>query len=98
MLEQRNRIYENEIRLKEEKDRNSEELMNLMKTHRYSTVSDELFGSITYVQTSRESINKDRLKQELAIAGVPVDVIVSAFKSASSSTDQEFVKYNKVNG
>ena len=94
-MQQRSEI---DVKLKElesaKKDIN-DQMMDFLIQNDCKSVKDTYFGTMTYVQQTRERVDVNRFKEELMKRGVDPMVISASCTVATTETPSMFVKYSK---
>lgn len=70
-------------------------LMPMFVIHDEKAIKDPIYGNFNYVPASTTtSLDKDKLKQSLAIHGVATDIITTCFSEATKGGKRsEYIKY-----
>jgi hypothetical protein len=79
--------------LESKKDKLNTVLKSYLESNGYTSVADETLGSITRVETTRNKVDQNKLKQELIVRGVASEVVAEAFDASSTPSTTISVKY-----
>lgn len=93
LLAIRRSIWEADKDLSARKEANSEALMKELATRNITSAIDEQYGQVTRVESTRNSLDQNKLKQELLRLGVATGVIMEAIGNATKATASVFIKY-----
>ena len=96
LIQRKLNLNVDEDQLKADKSALSADMVAFLIEHDVKKVEDAILGSLSYVETNRGTINKDKLKEKLLLAGVDVNTIVASIAAATKFSQSTFVKYTKV--
>ena len=89
-------LYTTEKAIKSQVEECKANMESLLAKAGLKTIKHETYGAATWTESSRSSLNKDKLKESLFKQGVDTDIITRAIGEATTTSHSAYVKYTPV--
>ena len=92
-LRKRKVAWEQEKIIKEITQEANQQIQIALDLLGVSSIKDKEFGTGSWVSTSRQTLDKNRLQESLLKRGIPADIVKECMDEASKTSNSSYVRY-----